>query len=141
VETPEEAAKVMKVQLGIGKNAGANEEKQTRAILFANPAPRGKRRLRAAKIDAFIAAAIGRLAETAGVRGKDGDPVSLLQEVARLSGGKNVAGQHRTSCCEPATLAGQIAVSYHAHGLERRNPSPNFFPFIPTFFNGPSLAS
>jgi len=109
VETPEEGAKVMKVQWGSGKR-GANEGTKT-GILFANPAPR-ESALPRGEIEAFIAAAL-RAAETAGVRGKDVTPF-LLQEVARLSGGKTLKANIALLVAN-ATLAGQIAVSYHAH--------------------------
>jgi pseudouridine-5'-phosphate glycosidase len=50
----------------------------------------------------------------AGVRGKDVTPF-LLQEVARLSGGKTLKANIALLVAN-ATLAGQIAVAYHAHG-------------------------
>jgi len=109
VDTPEEAAKVMRVQWGSGKR-GVNEGTRT-GILFANPAPR-ESALPRGEIDAFIAAAL-RAAETAGVRGKDVTPF-LLQEVARLSGGKTLKANIALLVAN-ATLAGQIAVAYHAH--------------------------
>jgi pseudouridine-5'-phosphate glycosidase len=109
VDTPEEAAKVMKVQWGSGKH-NANQGTKT-GIVFANPAPR-ESALPRGEIDAFIAAAL-RAAETAGVRGKDVTPF-LLQEMARLSGGKTLKANIALLVAN-ATLAGQIAVSYHAH--------------------------
>ncbi len=109
VDTPEEAAKVIKVQCGSGKR-GANEGTKT-GILFANPAP-SESALPRGEIDAFVAAAL-RAAETAGVRGKDVTPF-LLQEVARLSRGKTLKANIALLVAN-ATLAGQIAVSYHAH--------------------------
>jgi len=108
VDTPEEAAKVMKVQWGSGKR-GANEGTKT-GILFANPAPR-ESALPRGEIDAFIAAAL-RAAKAAGVRGKDVTPF-LLQEVARLSGGKTLKANIALLVANTA-LAGQIAVSYYA---------------------------
>jgi pseudouridine-5'-phosphate glycosidase len=108
VDTPEEAAKVMKAQWGSAKR-GAGEGTKT-GILFANPAPR-ERALPHGDVEAFIAAAL-RAAETAGVRGKDVTPF-LLQEVARLSGGKTLQ-TNIALLVSNATLAGQIAVSYSA---------------------------
>ncbi len=109
VQTPDEAAKVMKSQWGSGKR-GVSEGTKT-GILFAYPAPR-ESALPRGEIDAFIAAAL-RAAETAGVRGKDVTPF-LLQEVARLSGGKTLKANIALLVAN-ATLAGQIAVSYHAY--------------------------
>ena len=108
VETPEEAAKVMRAQWGSG-NRGAGEGTKT-GILFANPAP-SESSLPRAEIEAFIAAAL-RAAEAAGVRGKSVTPY-LLQEVARLSGGKTLQA-NIALLVSNATLAGQIAVSYSA---------------------------
>jgi pseudouridine-5'-phosphate glycosidase len=110
VETPEEAAKLMKVQWGSGKR-GMNEGTRT-GILFANPVP-AESALPHGEIEALIAAAL-RAAEMAGVRGKDVTPY-LLQEVARLSGGKTLKANIALLVAN-ATLAGQIAVSYHAYG-------------------------
>jgi len=109
VDTPEEAAKVMKVQCRSGKR-GANEGTRT-GILFANPPPR-ESALPRGEVDAFIAVAL-QAAETAGVRGKDVTPF-LLQEVARLSGGDTLKANIALLLAN-ATLAGQIAVSYQAH--------------------------
>lgn len=106
VETPDEAARVMRAQWGSGKR-GAGEGTKT-GILFANPVPR-ESALPHDEIEAFIAAAL-RAAETAGVRGKDVTPF-LLQEVARLSGGKTLKANIALLVAN-ATLAGQIAVSY-----------------------------
>ena len=108
VDTPEEAAKIMKVQFG-SKKSRANDETRT-GLLFANPAPREKA-LPRDEMDAFIAAAL-RAAEMAGVRGKSVTPF-LLQEVARLSGGKTLKANVALLIAN-AALAGQIAVSYHA---------------------------
>jgi pseudouridine-5'-phosphate glycosidase len=108
VDTLEEAAKLMKVQFGSEKR-GANERTKT-GILFANPAPM-ESALPRGEIDAFITAAL-RTAETAGVRGKDVTPF-LLQEVARLSGGKTLKANVALLVAN-AALAGQVAVSYHA---------------------------
>jgi pseudouridine-5'-phosphate glycosidase len=110
VETPDEAAKVMKAQWGPGKR-GPNQRTKT-GILFANPMPR-ESALPRGEMEAFIAAAV-RTAETAGVRGKDVTPF-LLQELARLSGGKTLKANIALLVAN-ASLAGQIAVSYHAHG-------------------------
>jgi pseudouridylate synthase len=110
VETPDEAAKVMKAQWGPG-NRGPNQRTKT-GILFANPMPR-ESALPRGEMEAFIAAAV-RTAETAGVRGKDVTPF-LLQELARLSGGKTLKANIALLVAN-ASLAGQIAVSYHAHG-------------------------
>ncbi|HEX9345019.1 MAG TPA: pseudouridine-5'-phosphate glycosidase [Candidatus Acidoferrum sp.] len=110
VETPDEAAKVMRAQWGWGKR-GTSEGTKT-GILFANPAPR-ESALPHGEIEAFIAAAL-RAAETAGVRGKDVTPF-LLQEVARLSGGKTLKANIALLVAN-ATLAGQIAVSYSTRG-------------------------
>jgi pseudouridine-5'-phosphate glycosidase len=110
VETPDEAAKVMRAQWGSGKH-GASEGTKT-GILFANPVPR-ENALPQGEIEAFIAAAL-RAAETAGVRGKHVTPF-LLQEVARLSGGKTLKANIALLVAN-ATLAGQIAVSYSARG-------------------------
>jgi pseudouridine-5'-phosphate glycosidase len=110
VETPDEAAKVMRAQWGSGKR-GASEGTKT-GILFANPAPR-ESALPHGEIEAFIAVAL-RAAETAGVRGKDVTPF-LLQEVARLSGGKTLKANIALLVAN-ATLAGQIAVSYSSCG-------------------------
>ena len=108
VETPEEAAKVMRAQWGSGSR-GAGEGTKA-GILFANPAP-SESSLPRAEIEAFIAAAL-RAAEAAGVRGKSVTPY-LLQEVARLSGGKTLQA-NIALLVSNATLAGQIAVSYSA---------------------------
>jgi pseudouridine-5'-phosphate glycosidase len=110
VDTPGEAAKVMKVQYGSGKR-GASEGAKT-GILFANPSPR-ESALPHDEIEAFIAAAL-RAAETAGVRGKGVTPF-LLQEVARLSGGKTLKANIALLVAN-ATLAAQIAVSYSTRG-------------------------
>ncbi len=110
VQTPDEAAKVMKAQWGSGKR-DASEGTNT-GILFANPAPR-ESALTHGEIEAFITAAL-RAAETAGVRGKDVTPF-LLQEVARLSGGKALKANIALLVAN-ATLAGQIAVSYSTRG-------------------------
>jgi len=110
VQTPDEAAKVMKAQWGSGKR-DASEGTNT-GILFANPAPR-ESALTHGEIEAFITAAL-RAAETAGVRGKDVTPF-LLQEVARLSGGKTLKANVALLVAN-ATLAGQIAVSYSTRG-------------------------
>jgi pseudouridylate synthase len=109
VETPEEAAKVMKVQWGSGKRASDGTKT---GILFVNPAPR-ESALPRGEIDAFITAAL-QAADTAGVRGKDVTPF-LLQEVARLSGGKTLKANVALLVAN-ATLAGQIAVSYSTRG-------------------------
>jgi pseudouridine-5'-phosphate glycosidase len=106
VDSPEEAAKVMRAQWGSGKR-GASERAKT-GILFANPAPR-ESALPRGEVEAFIAAAV-RTAETAGVRGKDVTPF-LLQEVARLSGGKTLQANIALLVAN-ATLAGRIAVSH-----------------------------
>ena len=106
VESPDEAAKVMRSQWGSGKR-GASEGTKT-GILFANPAPK-ESALPRGEIEAFIAAAL-RAAETAGVRGKDVTPF-LLQEVARLSGGRTFHANIALLVAN-ATLACQIAVSY-----------------------------
>jgi pseudouridine-5'-phosphate glycosidase len=106
VDSPEEAARAMRAQWGSGKR-GASERAKT-GILFANPAPR-ESALPRGEVEAFIAAAL-RAAETAGVRGKDVTPF-LLQEVARLSGGKTLEANIALLVAN-ATLAGRIAVSY-----------------------------
>jgi pseudouridine-5'-phosphate glycosidase len=108
VQTPDEAAKVMKAQWGSGKRGAAEET----GILFANPAPT-ESALPRGEMEAFIAAAL-RAAEMAGVRGKDVTPF-LLQEVARLSGGKTLKANIALLVAN-ATLAGQIAVSYSTRG-------------------------
>jgi pseudouridine-5'-phosphate glycosidase len=108
VETPEEAALIMKVQWESGKR-GANRGMKT-GILFANPAP-SESAIPRGEIEAFIIAAL-RAAETAGVRGKEVTPF-LLQEVARLSDGKTLKANIALLVAN-AALAGQIAVSYHA---------------------------
>lgn len=110
VETPEEAAKVMRAQWGSGARAASKGPKT--GILIANPAA-NECALPRAEIEAFIAAA-RRAAETAGVRGKDVTPF-LLQEVARLSGGKTLRANMALLVAN-ATLAGQIAVSYCTRG-------------------------
>lgn len=110
VETPDEAAMVMRAQWGSGKRV-ASEGTKT-GILFANPVPR-ESALPRGEIEAFIAAAL-RAAETAGVRGKEVTPF-LLQEVARLSGGKALQANIALLVAN-ATLAGQIAVSYRTRG-------------------------
>jgi pseudouridylate synthase len=107
VDTPEEAAKVMRAQWGSGKDAS---EGPKTGILFAKPAPT-ESALPRGEMEAFIAAA-QRAAETAGVRGKGVTPF-LLQEVARLSGGKTLQA-NVALLVGNATLAGQIAVSYSA---------------------------
>ena len=110
VETPEQAAKIMKAQWGSGKRGPGGGTKT--GILFANPAPR-ESALPHGEIEAFIATAL-RAAETAGVRGKDVTPF-LLQEVARLSGGKTLKANIALLLAN-ATLAGQIACSYSTRG-------------------------
>ena len=110
VGTPEEAARVMRAQWGSGRR-GASDGTKT-GILFANPAPR-ESALPRGEIDAFITTAL-RAADTAGVRGKDVTPF-LLQEVARLSGGKTLKANIALLVAN-ATLAGQIAVSYSTCG-------------------------
>jgi pseudouridine-5'-phosphate glycosidase len=106
VESPEEAAKLMKVQWGSGRR-GAGEGAKT-GILFANPTP-GESALPRGEVEALIAAAL-RAAETAGVRGKDVTPF-LLREVAKLSGGRALHANIALLVAN-ATLGGQIAVSY-----------------------------
>jgi len=91
--------------MGIGKCAGTGTKA---GIVFANPAPR-ESALPHGEMEAFIAAAL-RAAEKAGVRGKDVTPY-LLQEVARLSGGKTL-NANTALLVANATLAGQISVSY-----------------------------
>jgi pseudouridylate synthase len=110
VDTPEEAARVMRAQWGSGKR-GAGDGTKT-GIVFANPVPR-ESALPRGEIDAFIVAAL-RAAETAGVRGKDATPF-LLQELARLSGGKTLKANIALLVAN-ATLAGQLAVSYSTSG-------------------------
>ena len=110
VDTPEEAANVMRAQWGAAKR-GASQGRKT-GILFANPAPR-ETALPQVEMEAFIVVAL-RAAERAGVRGKDVTPF-LLQEVARLSGGKTLK-TNTALLVANATLAGQIAVSYSTHG-------------------------
>jgi len=105
VETPDEAAKIMRAQWGSAKCAGTGTKA---GIVFANPAPR-ESALPHGEMEAFIAAAL-RAAEKAGVRGKDVTPY-LLQEVARLSGGKTL-NANTALLVANATLAGQISVSY-----------------------------
>jgi pseudouridine-5'-phosphate glycosidase len=106
VESPEEAAKLMKVQWGSGRR-GAGEGAKT-GILFANPTP-GESALPRGEVEALIAAAL-RAAETAGVRGKDVTPF-LLREVSKLSGGRALHANIALLVAN-ATLGGQIAVSY-----------------------------
>jgi len=110
VDTPGEAAKVMRAQWGSGKRGAGDGTKG--GILFANPAPMDSA-LPRVEIETFIAAAL-RAAETAGVRGKGVTPF-LLQEVARLSGGKTLKVNIALLVAN-ATLAGQIAVSYSTRG-------------------------
>jgi pseudouridine-5'-phosphate glycosidase len=110
VETPEEAAKVMRAQWGSGKRGAAGGTKT--GILFANPAPT-ESALPRSEMEVFITAAL-RAAETAGVHGKDVTPF-LLQEVARLSGGKTLKANIALLVAN-TTLAGQIAVSYCTRG-------------------------
>jgi pseudouridylate synthase len=110
VETPDEAARIMRAQWGSGERV-ASEGTKT-GILFANPVP-WESALPRGEIEAFIAAAL-RAAETAEVRGKDVTPF-LLQEVARLSGGKALQANIALLVAN-ATLAGQIAVSYSSRG-------------------------
>jgi len=75
--------------MGSGKR-GASEGTKTASCL---PIPPRESALPHGEIEAFIAAAL-RAAETAGVRGKDVTPF-LLQEVARLSGGKTLKATSR----------------------------------------------
>jgi pseudouridine-5'-phosphate glycosidase len=110
VDTPEEAARVMRAQWGSGSRGAGNGTKT--GILFANPVPR-ESALPCGEIDAFITAA-SRAADAAGVRGKDVTPF-LLQEVARLSGGKTLKTNVALLVAN-AALAGQIAVSYRTRG-------------------------
>jgi pseudouridylate synthase len=107
VGTPDEAAKAMRAQWG-SRRRGVDEGTKT-GIVFANPAPR-ESALPHAEIEAFIAAAL-RAAEIAGVRGRDVTPF-LLQEVAKLSGGKTL-NANISLLVANASLAGQIAVSYN----------------------------
>jgi pseudouridylate synthase len=109
VDTPEEAARVMRAQWGSGKHGG---EGTKTGIVFANPVPR-ESALPRGEIEAFIAEAL-RAAETAGVRGKDATPF-LLQELARLSGRETLKANIALLVAN-ATLAGQIAVSYSTRG-------------------------
>ena len=106
VDTPEEAAEVMRAQWGSGKR-GTGESTKT-GILFANPAP-WESALPRGEIEALTATAL-RTAESTRVRGKDVTPF-LLQEVARLSGGKTLKANIALLVAN-ATLAGRIAVSY-----------------------------
>jgi len=107
VETPEEAAKVMRHSGDRETAAPARERKRA----SCSPIPPQRELSSARRIEAFIAAAL-RAAEAAGVRGKSVTPY-LLQEVARLSGGKTLQA-NIALLVSNATLAGQIAVSYSA---------------------------
>jgi pseudouridine-5'-phosphate glycosidase len=111
VDTPEQAARVMEVQWGVDKGVEhTTDEGMRTGILFANPAP-SENALPRGEVESFLAAAL-QTAEAAGVRGKNVTPY-LLQEVARLSGGRTLRA-NTTLLVANAGLAGRIAVAYWA---------------------------
>jgi len=132
VETPEEAAKVMKVQCGSGKR-GANEVNKN-GHRVCQSGTQGKRPSARWKIDAFIAAAL-RTAETAGVRGKDVHAL-LAARSGKIERRENVEGEHRASCCE--RRFGEPNCRFVlCSGLEKRTLA-KFPPFIPPFYGHPA---
>jgi pseudouridine-5'-phosphate glycosidase len=111
VETPEHAARVMEVQWGSGQREDRGRGEGRRAgIVFANPVPL-ESSLPRGEVESFIATAL-QTAEAAGVRGKGVTPY-LLQEVARLSGGRTLRANTALLVAN-AGLAGRIAVAYWA---------------------------
>jgi pseudouridine-5'-phosphate glycosidase len=78
--------------------------------VFANPVPL-ENSLPRGEVESFIATAL-QTAEAAGVRGKGVTPY-LLQEVARLSGGRTLRANTALLVAN-AGLAGRIAVAYWA---------------------------
>jgi len=114
VDSPEEAARLMRIQFDRGGMAeGAGEGMKT-GIVFANPLPAESALLRE-EVESFITTALA-TAEASGIRGKGVTPF-LLQELASLSGGRALQA-NRALLTANAKLAGQIAVAYAArHSL------------------------
>jgi pseudouridine-5'-phosphate glycosidase len=111
VDTPEQAARLMEVQWGIGQGIGRGAGGELRTgIVFANPVPL-ESSLTRGEVELFIASAL-REAEEAGVRGKNLTPF-LLRELARLSGERTLRANTALLAAN-AGLAGRIAVSYSA---------------------------
>jgi pseudouridine-5'-phosphate glycosidase len=111
VDTPEQAARLMEVQWGMGQGIEGRAGGELRTgIVFANPMPL-ESALTRGEVESFIASAL-RGAEEAGVRGKNLTPF-LLRELARLSGGRTLRANTALLAAN-AGLAGRIAVSYSA---------------------------
>ena len=118
VDTPEEAAELMAMQFGGGKEDGANECMKT-GMVFANPVP-AENALRREEIEALIVMALDS-AEAAGIRGKNVTPF-LLQELARLSAGRTLRANTALLVAN-ARLAGRIAAAYAAQRKANRRNS------------------
>ena len=103
VATPEEAAKLMSAQWGMG---GA----QTGGILFVNPPP-AESALPKDELGKYIEAALA-VQTKQGISGKEATPF-LLREVARLSEGKTLRA-NVDLLISNARLAGRISVAHCA---------------------------
>jgi pseudouridylate synthase len=111
VNSPEEAAELLSIQWGSPKTRDkAVQRAGTTGVIFANPAPE-RTALPRAEVEGMIKTAM-RSAEASGIHGKSVTPY-LLQELARLSGGKTLAANIDLLVAN-ATLAGRIAVAYAA---------------------------
>ena len=103
VATPEEAAEIMRVQW-------RTKSAQMGGILFVNP-PTAESALPKETIETFIEKALEEAARQ-GIKGKAATPF-LLQEVARLSGGKTLEANVKLLISN-ARLAGRISVAHCA---------------------------
>jgi len=106
-DTPDEAAELMAMQFGCGKEVGISDGMET-GMVFANPAPQ-ESALGREEVEMFLKSAL-ESAEAAGIRGKNVTPF-LLQELARLSGGRTLRANTALLVAN-ARLAGRIAVAY-----------------------------
>jgi len=115
VDSPEEAARLMQIEfdrVGMAEDAG---EGMKTGIVFANPVP-VESALPHEEIESFINIALAS-AEASRIQGKSITPF-LLQELARLSGGRTLQA-NRALLTANAKLAGQIAVAYTGrHSLD-----------------------
>jgi pseudouridylate synthase len=101
VDTPEEAARLMRIHWEIGLTSG---------IVFCNPPPMGGR-LKKAEIDALIERAL-HSAAAAGIRGKSVTPY-LLDYLSKESHGRTME-TNIALLVHNAQVAAQIAVAYSA---------------------------
>lgn len=99
VDTPEEAARLMKVQWGVCLSSG---------IVFANPPPAGSA-LPRSEVEALIETALDSAAK-AGIHGKDVTPY-LLDHLAKGSRGRTLE-TNMALLVQNARVAAQIAAAY-----------------------------